>query len=145
MLGAERLLADREGALVKQLRPRIVALGPKQVGEVVEAQRRMGMLGAERIRADRQSALVERPRARIGGSAVKIHSCPVQKVGTFRVRIYVSFRLAVREEMRRQRPAARPCRRTVAVTRIARSQRRSEREAQLASLFPLPPRHCNLS
>src|ERR1700733_4557409 len=47
MLGAERLLADREGALVKRLRPRIVALGPKQVGEVVEAQRRMGMLGAD--------------------------------------------------------------------------------------------------
>ena len=63
MLGAERLLADRQRALVERPRAGKVALVLKQAGEVVEARRRIGMLGAERLLADRQRALVERPRA----------------------------------------------------------------------------------
>ena len=64
MLGAERLLADRQRALEERPRAGEVALGLKQDGEVVEARRRIGMLGAERLLADRQRALEERPRAR---------------------------------------------------------------------------------
>ena len=64
MLGAERLLADRQRALVERPRASEVALGLKQIGEVVEARRRIGMLGAERLLADRQRALIERPRPR---------------------------------------------------------------------------------
>ena len=62
MLGAERLFADRQRALEERPRPRKVALGLEQDGEVVEARRRIGMLGAEHLFADRQRALVERPR-----------------------------------------------------------------------------------
>ena len=64
MLGAERLLADRQRALVERPRHRKLALGLKQAGEVAEARRRIGMLGAERLLADRQRALEERPRRR---------------------------------------------------------------------------------
>ena len=63
MLGAERLLVDRQRALEERPRAGEVALGLKQEGEVVEARRRLGMLGAERLLADRQRALEERPRA----------------------------------------------------------------------------------
>src|SRR5208337_3347531 len=62
MLGAERLLADRQRALQKRTRPGKVALGLKQTREVVEARRRIGMLGAERLLADRQRALQKRTR-----------------------------------------------------------------------------------
>ena len=47
MLGAERLLPDRQRALIERPRAGEVALGLKQQGEVVEARRRIGMLGAE--------------------------------------------------------------------------------------------------
>ena len=63
MLRAERLLADRQRALVEWPRPGEVALGLEQAGEVVEARRGIGMLGAERLLANRERALVERPRA----------------------------------------------------------------------------------
>ncbi len=62
MLRAERLLPDRQRALVERPRPRKVALVLKQEGEIVEALRRIGMLGAERLLADCQRALEERPR-----------------------------------------------------------------------------------
>ena len=64
MLGAERLLVDRQRALVERPRRRQVALVLQQGGEVVEARRGVGMLGAEHLLADRQRALVERPRRR---------------------------------------------------------------------------------
>jgi hypothetical protein len=63
MLGAERLLVDRERPLVERPRAGEVALGLKQLGEVVEARGGPGMLGAERLLADRQRPLEERPRA----------------------------------------------------------------------------------
>ena len=63
MLGAERLLADRQRPLVERPRAGEVALGLKQAGEVVEARGGRGMLGAERLLVDRQRPLVERPRA----------------------------------------------------------------------------------
>jgi hypothetical protein len=63
VLGAERLLPDRQRALIEWPRPGEVALVPKQGGEVVEARRRIGMLGAERLPPDRQRALIERPRS----------------------------------------------------------------------------------
>ena len=62
MLGAERLLADRQRALEERPRPRKVALGLKQAGEVAEAPRRIGMVGAERLLADGQRALEQRAR-----------------------------------------------------------------------------------
>ena len=49
MLGAERLLEDRQCALEKRPRPHKVALVLKQAGEEVKAQRRRAMLGAERL------------------------------------------------------------------------------------------------
>ena len=66
MLGAERLLVDRQRALIERPCPGQVALGPKQLGEVVDTRRRIGMFGAERLLADRQRALFERPRLCIG-------------------------------------------------------------------------------
>src|SRR5262249_33263789 len=60
MLGAERLLADRQRALAERPRPRKVALGVEQGGEVVEARRRVGMLRAERVLADRQCIAQQR-------------------------------------------------------------------------------------
>jgi hypothetical protein len=62
MLGAERLLADRQRALEERPRPHKVALGLEQEGEAGEASRRIRMLGAERLLADRQRTLEERPR-----------------------------------------------------------------------------------
>ena len=64
MLGAERLLVDRQRTLEKRPRPGKVALGLKHAGEVVEAPCRIGMLGAERLLGDRERALEERPRPR---------------------------------------------------------------------------------
>jgi hypothetical protein len=54
MLGAERLLADRQRALVERPRRRKIVLRLKQAGEVVEALPSIGMVGAERLLADRQ-------------------------------------------------------------------------------------------
>jgi hypothetical protein len=45
-------------------RPNKVALGVKQIGEIVEAHHRIGVLGPKRPLADRQRALVEWPRPR---------------------------------------------------------------------------------
>ena len=69
MLGAERLLADRQRPLEERPRAREVALVLKQGGEVVEARRGLGMLGAERLlggspaRARTAAAPRHRPRA----------------------------------------------------------------------------------
>jgi hypothetical protein len=62
MLGPERLLVDRQSALVERPRSGKVALGLKHGGKTLEAQGGPGMLGAERLLADRQRSLVERPR-----------------------------------------------------------------------------------
>ena len=61
MFGAERILPDRQRALMERPR-REIALCLKQAGEVVEAHRRLRMFGAERLLVDRQRALIERPR-----------------------------------------------------------------------------------
>ena len=72
------------------------------------------MLGAEHLLAGRQRALKERLRRRIGGSAMEIAAGAVQKVGALRARSGVRhFRVAAREEVRRQRRAAQPRGRTV--------------------------------
>jgi len=63
MLRVKRLLADRQRPLAERPRAGEVALGPKQTGEVVEANCGVGMLGAERLLADRQRPLEERPGA----------------------------------------------------------------------------------
>ena len=55
MLGTEHLLVDRQRALEERPRPRKVALGLQQAGEVVEARRRIGMSGRDLL-ADRQRA-----------------------------------------------------------------------------------------
>jgi ABC transporter substrate binding protein len=59
MLGAERLLADGQRALVERPCPGKVALVAKQGGEVVEAPPRTGMLGAKHFLADGQRALTD--------------------------------------------------------------------------------------
>jgi len=64
MFGAERLLADRQRALIKRPRAGKVALSLKQVGEVGEVRRNFGVLVAECFFVDRQRALEQRPRAR---------------------------------------------------------------------------------
>src|ERR1700674_2147674 len=64
MLRAERLLADRQCAVVERPRSRKVALSLKQAGEVAEVRRRFGMLGAVHLLVDRQRAVVERSRPR---------------------------------------------------------------------------------
>ena len=64
VLGAERLLADRQRALDRAAAPPPGRPGPEAGGEVVEARRRVGVLGAEHLLADRQRALEERPRRR---------------------------------------------------------------------------------
>jgi hypothetical protein len=66
MVGAERLLADRQRALEERPRRRQIALRLQQHGKVVEAGRGIGMVGAERLLADRQRALEKRPRRRVG-------------------------------------------------------------------------------
>ena len=53
MLGAERLLPDRKGALVEWPCPRKVALSLEHARKIIETCRSMGMLGAERLFADR--------------------------------------------------------------------------------------------
>ena len=71
---AERLLADRQRALEQRPRAGEIALGPKQAGEVVEAQRRIRVFGAERLLSDRQRALEERPRGGRSGNTATIGS-----------------------------------------------------------------------
>ena len=60
MIGAERLLLDREAALVERFGLGVAALGDVKGGQIVERQGHIGMIGAERLLADRQRALVER-------------------------------------------------------------------------------------
>ena len=69
MLGAERLLADGERALVERLGLRVGAGGLIQHGEIVERAGGVGMLGAERLLADGERALVERLGLRVGAGA----------------------------------------------------------------------------
>ncbi len=57
VVGAERLLADREGALVERLGLGVAALGPVQLGQVVERRGDIGVVGAQRLFADREGAL----------------------------------------------------------------------------------------
>ena len=59
MVCAERLLADRQRALVEPLGVGVLALRPVHVGQVVEGLRHIGMAGAERLLPDRQRTLVE--------------------------------------------------------------------------------------
>ena len=74
MLGAERLLADRERALVERACAGEIALVQEQVARLLRLVADVGMLGAERLLADRQRALVERPRA--GEIALGLQQAP---------------------------------------------------------------------
>ena len=65
MVGAERLLADGQGALVERLGLGVVAHRLVQPRQVVEAGGGVGMLGAERLLADGQGAPVERLGLRV--------------------------------------------------------------------------------
>ena len=60
MVRAERLLADRQRALVERLGLGVLALAWYSDGQVVEGRGHVGMVRAERLLADRQRALVER-------------------------------------------------------------------------------------
>ena len=60
MVGAERLLRDRQRALEERLGVGVAALGSVQLGQVVERDGDIGVVGAERLLADRQRALEER-------------------------------------------------------------------------------------
>ena len=57
---AERLLADRQRALVEPLGVGVLALLLVHVGQVVEGAGHVGVVCAERLLLDRQRALVER-------------------------------------------------------------------------------------
>jgi hypothetical protein len=59
VLGAQRLLPDRQRALEHRSRRRKVALGLEQEGKIVEARSGGRMLGAEHLFVDRQRALEE--------------------------------------------------------------------------------------
>src|SRR5438094_954723 len=80
MLGAKRLLADREGALVEWPCPRKVALGLEHVGKVVEACRSIGMLGAEYLYADRQRIAKQWCGLRVSCAPVEVLACPTQQM-----------------------------------------------------------------
>src|SRR5438034_1046796 len=56
MVGTERLLSDRQGALVERLRLGVVTLVLVESGQAVEAAGDIRMVGAERPLADRQGA-----------------------------------------------------------------------------------------
>src|ERR1700722_12408121 len=62
MLGTERLLADRQGALVVRSCNDKIALVREQVAEVTEALDRIEMFRAERPLVDRKHSLAKRPR-----------------------------------------------------------------------------------
>jgi hypothetical protein len=62
VLGAKRLLANRQAALVERLGLRIATLVVVEHRQVVEAGGDLAVLGAERLLPDREAALV-------GGSA----------------------------------------------------------------------------
>ena len=61
IMGAERLLVDRQRPRKERPRRGELALPLKQGGEVVEAGRGIGMVRAERLHADRQRPLKELP------------------------------------------------------------------------------------
>ena len=75
MLGAERLFAYRQRALVERPRRRKVALVLEQDGEVVEARRRIGMLGAEHLFAYCQCITNKRRGLGVSRAPVEI-ACP---------------------------------------------------------------------
>ena len=60
MVGAQRLLADGERALVERLGLGVAALGAIELGQVVERGADIGVVGAQRLLADGERALVER-------------------------------------------------------------------------------------
>src|SRR5260221_13535415 len=62
MRGAERLLPDREGAIVERLRLGVAAQCLVQPSEVVEARSDVRMLRAERLLPNSEGALVKRLR-----------------------------------------------------------------------------------
>src|SRR5215470_5691358 len=107
MLGAERLLADRQRALIEWPRPHKITEVFQQKGKVVEARCRIGMLGTERLLADHQRALQERPRLHIGSAAMKITARTTQEIRTLCIRRISHFR-ADRKEMRCEQPASWP-------------------------------------
>ncbi len=59
MLGTQRFLFDRQGALVKWLGLAIAALFPIERCQVVEVNGDTGMPGTQRFLFDRQGALVK--------------------------------------------------------------------------------------
>ena len=60
VVGAQRLLVDRQRALIERLGLGVAALVLVQQGQVVERCSHIGVVGAERLLADRQRALEER-------------------------------------------------------------------------------------
>ena len=60
MVGAQRLLPDRQRALVERLGLGVAALRVVEYGQVVEARGDVGVVGSQRLLPDRQRALVER-------------------------------------------------------------------------------------
>src|SRR5215475_6261090 len=79
MLGAERLLADRQRAFVERTRPGKVPLRLKQKRKVVEADRRLGMLAPEHLLTDRQRTFFEWPRPRKITLGLKQHGKVVEE------------------------------------------------------------------
>ncbi len=60
MPGAQRLLTNRQAALVKRLGLALAAVGFIEQRQVIEAKSNMGMLGAKHLLINRQAALIQR-------------------------------------------------------------------------------------
>jgi len=60
VIGAQRLLADGEAALIQRLGLGVAALGTVQPGQVVERGTDGGVVGAQRLLADGEAALIQR-------------------------------------------------------------------------------------
>ena len=79
VVGAQRLLADRQRQAEQRLRLPVSALGLEQLRQVVEAGGRVGVVGAQRLLADRQRQAEQRLRLGISGTKVKVISGSIQQ------------------------------------------------------------------
>ena len=80
MVGTERLLADRQRALVERLGLGVAALVLVQLRQIVQAVATSGMVGTERLLVDRQRALVERLGLGVAALVAVEHSQIVQRL-----------------------------------------------------------------
>ena len=81
VVGAERLLADREGALVERLGLGVAAFGDIQRSQVVERRSDIGVVGAQRLLADGERALSKRDRLSVLAFTIELEDPCVERIG----------------------------------------------------------------